>query len=42
MSFTAQLFIHCNCFGVKKFNSKYQYLTYFAYYFCNDDIDQML
>ena len=25
MSFTAQLFIHCNCFSVDKFNSKYHY-----------------
>ena len=33
MSFTWQLFIHCNCFSVDKFNSKYQYQTYFAYYF---------
>ena len=24
MSFTAQLFIHCNSFSVDKFNSKYQ------------------
>ena len=44
MSFTAQLVIHCDCFSVDKFNSKYQYKTYFAYYlfFCNDDRDQIL
>ena len=27
MSFTAQLVIHCNCFSVNKFNSKYYYET---------------
>ena len=25
ISFTARLFIHCNCFSVDKFNSKYHY-----------------
>ena len=25
MSFTAQLFIHCDCFSVNKSNSKYHY-----------------
>ena len=26
-------FIHCNCFSVDKFNSKYHYKTHFAYHF---------
>ena len=33
MSFTAQRFIHCNCFSVDKFNSKYRYKTYLAFCF---------
>ena len=28
MSITAQHFIHCNCFSVDKFNSKYQYYVH--------------
>ena len=42
MSFTAQLFIHCNCFSVDKFNFKYDFKHILLINFCNDDRDQML
>ena len=42
MSFTAQLVIHCNCFRVIKFNSKYHFTHILLIIFCNGDRDQML
>ena len=42
MSFTAQLFIHCNCFSVGKFNSYYHFKHILLIIFFNDDRDQML
>ena len=42
MSFTAQFFIHCSCFSVDKFNSKYHFKHILLIIFCNDDRDQIL
>ena len=35
-------FIHCSCFSVDKFNSKYNFKHNLLIIFCNDDRDQML
>ena len=42
MSFTAQLFIHCNCFSVDKFNLSIIIKHILLIIFCNDDRGQML